>query len=231
VSRRRLLSFGFDLSPWQTIPYKEYPSIGRFEGDHFDPTTWKPHTPTIAYMELRADDAFWAALRVMAMTDDLIRAAVRTGQYSDSDAEQYLASVLMKRRDKIGRAYLTAINPVVNPALDEAGRLTFGNAAVAAGFAQSPTGYRAVWSRFDNATGATAAMGETKSADMSMTAPGGLPSGTGAFVQIDISADSAGHPSWQHPVRTHFRRSTTGWKLVGLERLPSTAPTVAGTVR
>ena len=80
TSRRRLLSFGFALSPWQTVPYADYPSVGRFEGDRFDPTTWKPQTPTTAYMEMRADDAFWAARRVMAFTDDLIRAVVKTGQ-------------------------------------------------------------------------------------------------------------------------------------------------------
>ena len=34
-------------------------------------------------MELRDDDAFWAARRVAAFTDDLIRAAVHTGQFSD----------------------------------------------------------------------------------------------------------------------------------------------------
>ena len=84
----------------------------------FDPTTWKPQTPTTAYMELRADDAFWAARRVMAFSDDLIRAAVHTGQFSDPAAEQYLGDVLIKRRDTIGRTYLTAINPIVNPRLD-----------------------------------------------------------------------------------------------------------------
>ena len=57
----------------------------------FDPTTWKPQTPTTAYMELRADDAFWAARRVMAFTDDLIRAAVHAGQFSDPAAERHLA--------------------------------------------------------------------------------------------------------------------------------------------
>ena len=44
-SRRRLMTFGFALSPWQTVPYTEYPSVGLFEGDHFDPTAWKPQTP------------------------------------------------------------------------------------------------------------------------------------------------------------------------------------------
>ena len=38
TTRKRLFSFGFALSPWQTIPYKEYyPSVGKFEGDEFDP--------------------------------------------------------------------------------------------------------------------------------------------------------------------------------------------------
>ena len=82
-TRTRLFTFGFALSPWQTVPYTEYPSVGLFEGDRFDPTTWKPQTPVNAYIELRADDAFWAARRVMAFTDELIRAAVHTGQFSD----------------------------------------------------------------------------------------------------------------------------------------------------
>ena len=62
-------------------------------------------------MELRDDDAFWAARRVAAFTDDMIRAAVHTGQFSDPAAEKYLADVLIKRRDKIKSIYLTAVNP------------------------------------------------------------------------------------------------------------------------
>jgi hypothetical protein len=220
ASRRRLLSFGFALSPWQTMPYTEYPAIGRFEGDYFDPRTWRPQTPTTAYMELRADDAFWAARRVMAFTDDLIRAAVRTGQYSDAAAEFHLGAVLIKRRDAIGRAYLPAINPIVNPRLDASGSLTFENAAVDAGFAEAPAAYRATWAHFDNATGETRPIGETRSVTPTMPAPSGLPGAIGSFVEVDIAADSATHPSWQEPVRTFFRRTPAGWKLVGLERLP-----------
>jgi hypothetical protein len=227
AARRRLLSFGFAPSPWQTVPYTEYPSVGRFEGDRFDPRTWKPQTPTTAHMEMRADDAFWAARRVMAFSDELIRAAVRTGQYSDLAAERHLGAVLIKRRDAIGRAYLTAINPVVDVRLDADGRLTFANAAVSAGFADPPAEYRATWSHFDNATGDTTPIGETRSARTTMAPPGDLPRVAGAFVQVDISAASAAHPSWQQPIRTHFRRLRDGWKLVGLERLPD--PARAGT--
>lgn len=220
ASRRRLLSFGFALSPWQTVPYREYPAIGRFEGDRFDPTTWKPQTPTKAYMELRADDAFWAARRVMAFSDDLILAATHTGQYSDAAAERHLAAALIKRRDAIGRAYLSAVNPVVNLHLDGAGSLTFENAAVAAGFAEAPAAYRAAWFRFDNATGVATPFGETRSATAMLPAPSRLPDTLDTFVEIDISADSAAHRSWQQAVRTYFRRTASGWKLVGLERLP-----------
>ena len=45
------------------------------------------------------------------------------------------ADVLIKRRDKIASIYLTAVNPIVDPRLDANGRLTFDNAAVAAGVA------------------------------------------------------------------------------------------------
>ena len=36
-SRKRLFTLGFGLSPWQTVDYVEYPSVGKFEGDVFDP--------------------------------------------------------------------------------------------------------------------------------------------------------------------------------------------------
>jgi hypothetical protein len=220
TTKKRFFSLGFALSPWQTVPYTEYESIGKFEGDRFDPRTWKPQTPTTAYMEMRADDAFWAARRVIAFSDDLIRAAVHAGEYSDPAAEAHLVSVLIKRRDKIGRAYLPAITPIVDPRI-EGGTLAFGNAAVSAGFAQAPTQYRAVWSRFDNATGATQRITETQSATPSMPVPGNLPTAAGSYIEVDISAESAEHVNWREPVRAHFRRTANGWTLVGLDRLPN----------
>jgi len=226
-SLKRLFSFGFALSPWQTIKYVEYPSIGKFEGDRFDPREWRPQTPTTAYMELRDDDAFWAARRVAAFSDELIRAAVHEGHYSDPNAEKYLGDVLIKRRNKIASIYLTAVNPVVSPDLDANGRLTFENAAVAAGVASGPATYRASWLRFDNATGETQPIAETRSSTTSIDAPTGLPTGAGTFVAVDIAVDSAGHPTWVRPVRTYFQRQAGGWKLVGLERMPDAPSSTA----
>jgi len=220
AAKKRLLSYGFALSPWQTVPYKEYPSLNLFEGDVFDPTLWKPQTPVAPYIEMRADDAFWAARKVMAFSDAQIRAAVHTGQYSDAAAEAHLAAVLIKRRDAIGKAYLTAVNPVIDPKLDANGTLTFGNAAVAAGFAEGPQRYHAQWSGFDNATSTATSIGRTESANASIAAPRGLPATAGAYIEVDITAESASHPAWAQPVKTYFRNTGGGWKLVGLERLP-----------
>ena len=218
-TRKRFFTLGFGLSPWQTVDYVEYPSIGKFEGDEFDPRTWRPQTPTTAYMELRDDDAFWAARRVAAFTDEQLRAAIHTGEFSNPEAEKHLGDVLIKRRNKIASVYLTAVNPIVNPRLEGNG-LTVENAAVTAGVAHGTVAYRASWFLFDNATGATKPLGETKSATTTIEAPSGLPNSAGSFVAVDIAADSDGYPTWKEPVRAVFRCDGSVWKLVGLERLP-----------
>ena len=222
TTRRRFFSLGFALSPWQTIRYAKYASIGKFEGDRFDPRAWRPQTPTTAYMEMRDDDAFWAARRIATLSDELIRAAVHTGEFSDPAAEQYLGDVLIKRRDTIARTYLTAINPIVDPRLDAIGGLTFGNAAFDAGVATGAPTYRAAWMRFDNATGETTPLAETQGTTTAVDAPRNLPTATGTFIAVDLSADIASYPTWRRPIRTWFRQSGEGWTLVGLQRLPET---------
>jgi hypothetical protein len=222
---RRLWSFGFALSPWQTVRYQEYPSIGKFEGDVFDPREWRPHFPNAAYLELRDDDAFWAARRVAAFTDELIRAAVHIGQFSDAAAEKHLGDVLIKRRDKIKSIYLTAVNPIVAARLDANNRLTFENAAYTAGVASGPVTYRASWMRFDNATGATTPLSATESQTTTIDAPQGLPTASGSFVAVDIAAESGTYPTWKQPVRAYFRKDGGSWKLVGFERQPEKTTT------
>jgi hypothetical protein len=219
-SWRRLLSLGFALSPWQTADYTELPAIGRFEGERFEPFTWKPRVPTAAFVNMREDDGFWAARRVMAFTDEMIRAVVKAGGYSDPKAEALLADVLIRRRDKIGRAYLTALNPIVDVALDASNVLTFGNAAVQHGFAQAPASYRASWHTFDNRTGASTHIADTLGSGGGMPAPPALQTARGEIVRLDLSAPGTAHESWSRPVRAYLKRLDTGWKLIGFERQP-----------
>jgi hypothetical protein len=219
ATAKRLVSFGFALSPWQTVDYTERPSIGKFEGDRFNPRDWRPQTPTTAYMEMREDDAFWATLRIGAFTDEMIRAIVHTGEFSDPASERALGDIMIKRRNTILRTYLPAVNPIVAPRLDH-DRLTFANAAVDADVAKVPASYRASWLQFDNATGETRPLAETSSTTTAIEAPRGLPVDPESFVAVDISADAKEYQAWRKPIRAYFRRGADGWTLVGLERLP-----------
>jgi hypothetical protein len=218
---KRLVTLGFAVPRWTTVGYTEQPGIGRFEGEAFDPDGWRPRVPTAAFLRARADDNFWAARRVMAFSDEMIRAIVYTGRYSDPQAEKHLADVLIQRRDKIGRTFLPGVNPVINVALAPDGVLTFENAAVEAGVAKAPAAYSITWAEFDNSTGTAKPIGAPVTVtEMRATPPSRLPSASGTFVKIQISA-TGGHPSWAAPVDAYFRRTSTGWRLVGFERLPS----------
>ena len=218
---KRLVSLGFYLQPWQTVPYPENESVGRFEGAYFEPRRWKPRVPTAAIRHAREDDTFWAARRVVAFSDEMIRAIAETGRYDDESAARLLADTLIQRRDRIGHAYLAAVNPVVNVALGPEDALTFENAAVTADVAAEPDqGYIVHWATFDNATGQTAAIGmPTATRTGRSRAPAALPSSIGSFVKVQIAAAAPEHPSWAVPVEAFFRRSADGWTLVGLERL------------
>ena len=215
-----IAGLGLYVPSFHLVDYPKFPSVGHFSADRFDPAEWKPRVPNPAFLRARADDTFWAARRVVAFTDEMIRAAVKTGQYSDPAAEKHVADTLIARRDAIGLAWLTNVNPVVDPALDGSGQLTFANAAVNAGFGKPPASYQIAWQLFDNATGTTKPLGEPQRSDgLRASAPPGLPTAAGTFVRVDISALGT-EPSWAVPVHAYFKRVGDGWRLVGFERLP-----------
>ena len=217
---KRMFTLGFYMRPWQTMDFEEHPEVGRFEAEKFNPVTWTPRVPVAALRHIRRDDELWAALRVMAFTDDQIRAAVKQGGFKDPAGEELLATLLIKRRDIIGRTYFARINPLTKFALTDGGQLTFENPAVKAGFGTAPAkGYEAVWARFDNATGQATAIGTTTATEGRVQAPSDVPSGSGSFVKVSIRALEAPHAPWTQPVDVYFRRDGGGWTLVGVERL------------
>jgi hypothetical protein len=215
---KKLFGFGLPLESWRTINYPNLRGVGRIEADHFDPDAWRSRVPNAAYLRADANDKFWAARKLMGMTDAMITAAVRSGEYSDSAAEDYLIRTLIQRRDAILRRYLPSVNPLVNLSLDDDGTLTFQNAAVSADLSVSLASYRATWYRFDNVSDISVPITTTVSREPVMNGPTGLPRDVGSFVRIDVDATSADHPSWSAPVRGYFRRDATGWTLVGLDR-------------
>jgi hypothetical protein len=222
LAAKQMVGFGFLQPKWSRTSFYEARAVGRLATDNevFDPEQWKPRVPNPAFLHARADDKFWAARKLMAITRPMLRAAVQAGQFGDQNAEDVLVQTLAQRREAIGRAYLTAVNPVADPAITASGELTFVNVAVDADVARAPRGYRAVWSRFDNATGAATRIGETSGRTTTLAMPAGLPTEDGAFIQVSVSAVGATHESWETPVHAFFRLRNGGWKLVGFERIP-----------
>jgi hypothetical protein len=217
---KTLASLGLYTRPWLHYSYPDVPaSVGRFEGDFFDPARWKPEYPNPAFENMRADDAFWAARIVSRFSDDAIRAIVGKAQYTDQRATDYIAATLIKRRDKVLRTWLAGVNPLVDFELSERGELSFANAAVDAGVATPPRSYRATWSTFDNVTRESTRVGDTSGATTRLAAPAGLPSAAGTYLRVEIAAVDGPHPSWTVPVHAYFWRPESTWKLVGLERL------------
>jgi len=216
---KRLVSFGLLMQPWQTMKFAEHPEIGRFEGDAFEPETWTPRVPVAALRHVRSDDTLWAALRVVAFTDDQIRTAAKAGGFTDPAAEELLADVLIKRRDKIGSVYFARINPLTRFTLSESGELRFENPALRADFSTAAAkGYEAVWSRFDNATHEAHQIGTSSAREERMQAPVELPRDA-PFIKISIRAIDPPHAPWAVPVDVYFRRDAGAWTLVGVERL------------
>src|SRR4030095_16148071 len=151
---KRALALDSDIPVWRTQEYFESPAIGRLPRDHskWNPEEWWPHITNAAFRHMRRDDEFWAASKLVAITDDMISAAVAEGKCGDRKSEAFLAKAISDRRLRILQTYLPKVNPIVDPVLDRDGRLSFRNAAVDAAVADRAPGYRALWYTFDNDT-------------------------------------------------------------------------------
>jgi hypothetical protein len=151
-ARAKIVQLGLKPEPWETIDFPDIPAVGNFSAHAFDAGNWKPNYPNPAFRRTNPDDAFWAAKIVMTFTDADIRALVETGQYSDPRAVDYITSVLIERRNRIGRTWFAKVLPL-DQFRFEGGQLRWIDLAERYGF-RSAQNYDVDWSRFDNRTAA-----------------------------------------------------------------------------
>ena len=215
---KRALSLGFRIPVWRTQDYFESPAIGRLPRDHskWNPEQWWPHITNAAFRHMRADDTFWAATKLAAITDEMIRAAVAEGKFGNPEAEQFLAKAIADRRLRILQTFLPKVNPIGDPALDAGGRLTFRSVAAEVGVADRAPGYRALWYTFDNLADKATLVATTEETQSPMLMPA-MPASD--YIKVDIAA-IGGPEAWAKPVSAYFRRNSGAWTLVGFERLP-----------
>jgi hypothetical protein len=214
----RTLSFGFKIPVWRRQDYFESPSIGRLPRDHsqWDPEEWWPHITNTAFRHMRPDDTFWAAMKVAAITPEMIAAAVAEARFGDPASEAFLAKAITERRQRILQTFLPKVNPIVDPELSAEGRLSFRNVAVDMAVADRAPGYRALWYTFDNQADKATLVATTEETQSPMLMP---PMPAANFLKVDLAA-IGGPEAWTRPVSAYFRRNSTGWTLVGFERQP-----------
>lgn len=98
---RQVATLGLAPFAWENAVDPGMPSVGYIESANFDPKRWRPYYPNPAFDERTERDMRWGARIVAGFTDEHIRAAVAQGRYSDPRAAEYLARVLIERRDRI----------------------------------------------------------------------------------------------------------------------------------
>ncbi|HYO83774.1 MAG TPA: hypothetical protein VES20_20395, partial [Bryobacteraceae bacterium] len=201
---KEFFTFGVYVPGWSGINYADWPSVGRFSPERFDPRSWTPEYPNPAFDNRLEDDNLWAAEQVMKFTDQEIRAIVATGQYSDAAAEGHVAATLIHRRDAIGRAYLSQPLALTDIQVEN-GTVRFEDLSVRHGFAKGPHAYRYTWSELDNASGRTSPLPHSSSS---------VPSSGAAYLLVEISAEG----NQSRKVKVYLRRSSPGYRVVGIER-------------
>jgi len=232
---RGIASLGIYQRGWMKVRYQEYPSIGRYESDFFDPAKWKPEYPNPAFDRMDAADAFWGAKLVSNFTDEMIDAIVSTARLSDPKAEAYLIETIKKRRDKCVHWWISRTNPLdefkIGTSSNPGPTLTFENAAIRTGAASPKAAYAVTWYRLDNLGNQEEAVGE----QLRLAGPeAAIPEGSwgpedDAGYRYSVARISSFHPdfpNWQEPVVVSLRRRGEKLEIVGIER-PRKTPTYA----
>lgn len=114
-----ILTLGFYVPPWERYDTIPHPSVGAWESKTFRPNRFRFINPCEAFVNMTDRDGYWGAKLVMSFTDEQIDILVHEGQYSNKDAETYIARILKERRDKIGNYYYSKVNPLDNFKLTE----------------------------------------------------------------------------------------------------------------
>jgi hypothetical protein len=202
-SAREFFSLGLYVPGWAKAKYPHYPSVGRFEYEKFDPSRWTPEYYNPAFTNMQQEDAFWAARQVMAFTDEQIRAIVKTGQYTDPRAESWVAECLIKRRDKVGRAFLNVVLPLDSFEVADK-KLKFVDLSAKHSLGDNGP-FAVTWAEFDNARGEVkdlpGASGET------------IPGTKTGYLRATVTGKDG-----KRTVHVFLREAAGAYEVVGVER-------------
>jgi hypothetical protein len=203
---QRSYTLGLKPAAWETVKYpNKLKAIGNFTAEAFNPLAWKPNYPNQAFLAITPGDGYWGAKRVMAFTNEDIRAVVEDGQFSNPAATDYMAKVLEERRDLIGKAWFARVLPLEQFAIAD-GKIEYKDLNATYGLASAQT-FTHEWFNWDNDKEQEHLV-TTNSSD---TLPDGL---TGSYIGCRFLPETKDGRS----TTAYFRREGDNWKLVGIKR-------------
>ena len=208
---RNLAGLGLHAPAWQRAKFPGIESVGAFESRVFDPAKWMPNFPSAPLSNRTPADDYWAARQVLAFTDEDIRAIVRSGQYSNPAAAEWIAKSLMERRDKIARYFLEGVLPLDRWRIEDR-ELKFDDLAALRGL--RPAGnYSVEWAEFRNHAREHTPIPDAKSFQIPEQL---LKAKPGLYFSAKVTADN-GDP--QRLIYVYMRVANDGPTVVGIDRM------------
>ncbi len=205
---KNFMGMGFYAPDWQRARYPDIRSVGLFESKVFDPAKWRPTTESAALANHLPDDDYWAAKQILAFTDEDLRVVVKAAQYTDPQAEEWVANCLIERRDKVVRYFLDRVLPLENFRIED-GVLRFDDLAVQRGLRGSQN-YSVQWSEFRNLQKDHLDLERANSFQVPERA---VAAGAGSYYAARISSDAPGKT-----LTVYLRKGEAGFKVVGIDR-------------
>jgi len=208
---RNVATMGVVTPNWAQESFPRIRGLGRFGGDAFDADAWTADTHYVTWANRLPDDLYWGAKLVMSFTDEEIRAIVNTGGYSDPRTTLLISEALIKRRDKIGRAFFSHVLPLDNFRVED-GRVVFDDLMEVYGFA-GPRQLDAAWYAFDNVSEANTFITHNENDVFSIPAEV-IDAEAGSYFAMQIDGDVPGMN-----LIVYFRREEAGGvRVVGIDR-------------
>jgi hypothetical protein len=221
-----LVTFGLWQRDWMKATYSDLPSIGNIESRVFEPARWKTEYPHPAFDAMDAEDGFWAARIAARFDDDMIRAIVAAAKLSSAAAAEELTRVIIERRDKVVKHWITDVNPLDQFEVRSGNHgpiLLFDNAAVRSGVKAPGESYQTGWSTFDNTTGAESEVADVEEysepvARVPLSAFGPSDSSGARYLVATIRTINPAFPQWAKPVKVTLRERGGVIDVVGIDR-------------
>jgi len=118
---KELFTLGLVVTPDEKSAPVVYPEVGIFSAEDFNPGDWKPSFQSVAFDNMTREDAMWATRVILSFTENELLSIVKTAEYSNPKATEYMLRTLIDRRQQIATYWLKEGSPLSHFAVSKTG--------------------------------------------------------------------------------------------------------------